>query len=78
MPKAEENDPSAPTPDIPDTNTDKITDKNDETKADNNSKDTTNDKSEDETEEKSKGGCGSSASLSALAIVALVGSALII
>ena len=74
MPKAEENDPSAPTPDIPDTNTDK----NDETKADNNSKDTTNDKLEDETEEKSKGGCGSSASLSALAIVALVGSALVI
>ena len=74
MPKAEENDPSAPTPDLPDTNTDKPTDK---------PTDVTESEKDDSTEteapvDKGCGGCGSSAALSALAIVAVVGSALVI
>ena len=70
MPKAEENDPSAPTPDLPNTSTDKPTDATESEKDDST-----------ETEapaDKGCGGCGSSASLSALAIVAVVGSALVI
>ena len=70
MPKAEENDPSAPTPDIPDTNTDKPTDATESEKDDST-----------ETEapaDKGCGGCGSSAALSALAIVGIVGTALVI
>ena len=70
MPKAEENDPSAPTPDLPNTSTDKPTDATESEKDDST-----------ETEapaDKGCGGCGSSAALSALAIVAVVGSALVI
>ena len=70
MPKAEENDPSAPTPDLPDTSTDKPTDATESEKDDST-----------ETEapaDKGCGGCASSAALSALAIVAVVGSALVI
>ena len=65
-----ENDPSAPTPDLPDTNTDKPTDATESEKDDST-----------ETEapaDKGCGGCGSSAALSALAIVAVVGSAFVI
>ena len=67
MPKAEENDPSAPTPDVPDTNTDKPTDATESEKDDST-----------ETEAPADKGCGSSAALSALAIVAVVGSAFVI
>ena len=65
-----ENDPSAPTPDIPNTNTDKPTDATESEKDDST-----------ETEapaDKGCGGCASSAALSTLAIVAVVGSALVI
>ena len=70
MPKAEENDPSAPTPDITNTNTDKPTDAT-ESEKDNSIK-------TEAPTDKGCGGCGSSAALSALAIVAVVGSALVI
>ena len=65
-----ENDPSAPTPDVPNTNTDKPSD-------------ATKSEKDDSTETEAPadngcGGCGSSAALSALAIVAVVGSALVI
>jgi hypothetical protein len=77
MPKAEENDPSAPTPDVPNTNTDKPTDATDKPS------DETESEKDDSTEteaptDKGCGGCTSSAALSALAIVAVVGSALVI
>ena len=66
-----ENDPSAPTPNIPDTNTDKATDEaiDDESKSD------------DETDapvKKGCGGCGSSTALSAAALVGVIGAALVI
>lgn len=70
MPKVEENDPSAPTPDLPNTNTDKPTDATESEKDDST-----------ETEAPANngcGGCGSSAALSVIAIVAVVGSALVI
>ena len=70
MPKAE-NDPSAPTPDLPDTNTDKTTEKDDKiTDSQENKK--------DETDAKDKGGCTSSAAFSALAIVGIIGTVLVI
>ena len=78
MPKAEENDPSAPTPDVPNTNTDKPSD----TSTDKPTHATESEKDDGtETEapaDKGCGGCGSSAALSALAIVGIVGSALVI
>jgi len=67
MPKAEENDPSAPTPELPDTNTEKddeITDSQENKK--------------DETDAKAKGGCGSSVALSAFAIVGIIGATFVI
>jgi hypothetical protein len=60
-----ENDPSAPTPDLPDTSTDKPTD-------------ATESEKDDSTESEKKNGCGSTLALSSLAIVAVVGSALVI
>ena len=72
MPKAEENDPSAPTPDVPNTNTDKPTDATDKPT------DATESEKDDSTETEKKNGCGSTLALSSLAIVALVGSALVI
>ncbi len=70
MPKAE-NDPSAPTPDLPDTNTDKSTEKDDKiTDSQENKK--------DETDAKAKGGCTSSAALSALVIVGIIGATFVI
>ena len=65
-----ENDPSAPTPDVPNTNTDNPTD----------ATESENDGST-ETEapaEKGCGGCGSSAALSAVALVGVIGAALVI
>ena len=64
-----ENDPSAPTPELPPMNTDKPTEESD------------TDKSNDETEapvENGCGGCGSSAALSAVALVSIIGTALVI
>ena len=72
MPKAEENDPSAPTPDVPNTNTDKPTDATDKPT------DATESEKDDSTETEKKNGCGSTLALSSLAIVAVVGSALVI
>ncbi len=74
MPKAEENDPSAPTPDLPDTNTEKPTDK---------PTDATESEKDDSTEteapaDKGCGGCGSSAALSVVALVGVIGTALVI
>lgn len=64
-----ENDPSAPTPDLPPMNTDKLTEESG------------TDKSNDEAEapvENGCGGCGSSAALSAVALVGIIGAALVI
>lgn len=67
MPKAEENDPSAPTPNLPDTNTDKATDS------------TGGDNSETEAlADMGCGGCGSSAALSAIAIIGMIGTAIVL
>ena len=72
MPKAEENAPSAPTPDVPNTNTDKPTDATDKPT------DATESEKDDSTETEKKNGCGSTLALSSLAIVSVVGSALVI
>lgn len=70
MPKAEENDPSAPTPDVPNTNTDKPTDateseNDDSTEKPTDSEDDYDDGTSDESGETKKG-------LSAGAIVGIV------
>lgn len=70
IPKAEENDPSAPTPNLPDTNTDKATDATGGEKGDNT-----------ETEalaDMGCGGCGSSAAISAIAMVCIFGTAIVL
>jgi hypothetical protein len=70
IPKAEENDPSAPTPNLPDTNTDKATDATGGEKGDNT-----------ETEalaDMGCGGCGSSAALSAIVTVGMIGTAIVL
>ena len=83
MPKAEENDPSAPTPDLPNTNTDKETNATDDESKSDDETDATESEKDDSTEteapaDKGCGGCGSTLALSSLAIVAVVGSALVI
>ena len=70
MPKVEENDPSAPTPDIPNTNTDKPTDATESEKDDSTETEAPTDNG--------CGGCGSSAALSAIAIVGMIGTAIVL
>ena len=62
MPKVGESDPSAPTPNLPNTNTDKVTD----------AAESQNNAGTEAPEDK---GCGSSVAISALAIVTVIGSA---
>ena len=61
-----------PTPDVPNTNTDKPNDATDKPI------DATENEKDDSTETEKKNGCGSTLALSSLAIVAVVGSALVI
>ena len=84
IPKTEENDTTASTPDISDTNTDKPTDETDKTSdATDNPTDATESEKDDSTEteapaDKIFNGCGSTLALSTLAIVGLIGSAIVI
>ena len=72
LPKAEENDTTASTPDISDTNTDKPTDATDKPT------DATESEKDDSTETEKKNGCGSSAALSAIVTVGMIGTAIVL
>ena len=80
MPKSQGNDPSAPTPDVPNTNTDKPTDATESEKDDSTEKPTDSEDDEEEPDEpaEKKEGCGSSVAISAFSIVGLLGAALVI